>query len=99
MINAIIKGIFSLIMMLFNLIFSPIINIITSLFPSLGNLFTYLSNFIVISLTYVRSVLSLLLITDNMIITLFDYFVILYTIYLTVLVVKFAINIYNKFKL
>lgn len=99
MINAIIKGIFSLIMMLFNLIFSPIINIITSLFPSLGNLFTYLSNFIVISLTYVRSVLSLLLINDSMIITLFDYFVILYTIYLTVLVVKFAINIYNKFKL
>lgn len=99
MINAIIKGIFSLIMMLFNLIFSPIISIITSLFPSLSNLFTYLSNFIVISLTYVRSILSLLLINDTMIITLFDYFIILYTIYLTVLIVKFSINIYNKFKL
>lgn len=51
------------------------------------------------SLTYVRSILSLLLINDTMIITLFDYFVVMYTIYLTVLVVKFAINIYNKFKL
>lgn len=99
MINAIIKGIFSLIMMLFNLIFSPLISAITSMFPALGNLFTYLSNFIVISLTYVRSILSLLLINDTMIITLFDYFIILYTIYITVLIVKFAINIYNKFKL
>ena len=61
-------------------------------------MFTYLSNFITISLTYVRSILSLLLINDSMIVTLFDYFVILYTIYLTVLVVKFAINIYNKIK-
>lgn len=99
MINAIIKGIFSLIMMLFNLLFSPLISIITSMFPALGNLFTYLSNFIVMSLTYVRSILSLLLISDTMIITLFDYFIILYTIYLTIIVVKFAINIYNKFKL
>lgn len=99
MINAIIKGIFSLIMMLFNLLFSPLISVITSLFPSLGNLFTYLSNFIVMGLTYVRSILSLLLITDNMIITLFDYFIILYTIYLTVIIVKFSITIYNKFKI
>lgn len=99
MINAIIKGIFNLIMMMFNLFFSPLISVITNLFPALGNLFTYLSNFIVMSLTYVRSILSLLLINDTMIITLFDYFIILYTIYLTVLVVKFAINIYNKFKL
>lgn len=99
MINAIIKGIFSLIMMMFNLIFTPLLNLISSIFPALGNLFTYLSNFIIMSLTYVRTVLSLLLINDNMIITLFDYFVVLYTIYITILVVKFAINIYNKFKL
>lgn len=51
------------------------------------------------ALTYVRSILSLLLISDNMIVTLFDYFIVLYTIYLTIIVVKFAINIYNKFKI
>lgn len=99
MINAIIKGIFSLIMLMFNLIFSPVISLITALFPALGNLFTYLSNFIIMALTYVRSILSLLLISDNMIVTLFDYFIVLYTIYLTVIVVKFSITIYNKFKL
>lgn len=99
MINAIIKGIFSLIMLMFNLIFTPIISLITALFPSLGSMFSYLSNFIVMSLTYVRSILSLLLINDTMIVTLFDYFIILYTIYITVIIVKFAITIYNKFKL
>lgn len=99
MINAIIKGIFALIMMLFNLLFTPLISVITSLFPNLGNLFTYLSNYIVIGLTYVRSILALLMINDNMIITLFDYFVIMYTIYITTLVVRFSINVYNKFKL
>ena len=62
-------------------------------------MFSYLSNFIVLSLTYVRSILSLLLINDSMIVTLFDYFIILYTIYITVIIVKFAITIYNKFKL
>lgn len=99
MINAIIKGIFSLIMLMFNLIFTPIISLITALFPALGSMFSYLSNFIVLSLTYVRSILSLLLINDTMIVTLFDYFIILYTIYITVIIVKFAITIYNKFKL
>lgn len=99
MINAIIKGIFSLVMMLFNMLFSPLISVVTSLFPALGNLFTYLSNFIIMGLSYVRSILSLLLINDSMIVTLFDYFIVLYTIYLTIIVVKFAINIYNKFKL
>lgn len=99
MINAIIKGIFALIMMLFNLLFSPLISAVTALFPNLGNLFTYLSNYIVMALTYVRSILALLMINDNMIITVFDYFVIMYTIYITTLVVRFSINVYNKFKL
>lgn len=99
MINAIIKGIFALIMMLFNFLFSPLISAVTALFPNLGTLFSYLSNYIVIGLTYVRSILALLMINDNMIITLFDYFVIMYTIYIITLVVRFSINIYNKFKL
>lgn len=99
MINAIIKGIFFLITKMFNLLFSPFISVITALFPALSPLFNYLTYFIKLSLTYVRSILSLILINDTMIITLFDYFIILYTIYLTTLAIKFAITIYNKFKL
>lgn len=99
MINAIVKGIFFLVTKLFDFLLSPIILIITALFPNLSDMFTYLSTFLGYCFTYVRSILSLLLINDTMITTLFDYFIILYSIYLTVLGVRFGINIYNKFKL
>lgn len=99
MINAIIKGIFFLITKMFNLLFTPFISLITALFPALSPLFNYLTYFIQLSLTYVRSILSLILINDTMIITLFDYFIALYSIYLIILAIKFAITIFNKFKL
>lgn len=99
MINAIIKGIFFLITKLFDFLLSPIILVITGLFPNLSDLFNHLSYFLSLCFTYVRSILSLVLINDTMITTLFDYFIILYSIYLVVLSVRFAINVYNKFKL
>lgn len=99
MINAIIKGIFYLITKLFDFLLSPIILAITSLFPSLSDMFTHISTFLSYCFTYIRSILALLLINDTMITTLFDYFIILYSIYLVVITVRFAINIYNKFKL
>lgn len=99
MINAIIKGIFFLVTKLFDFLLSPIILLITGLFPTLTNMFTHISTFLSLCFTYVRSILSLLLINDIMITTLFDYFIILYSIYLIVLAVRFGINIYNKFKL
>lgn len=99
MINAIITGIFNLVSKFFDFLLSPIIFAITSLFPSLTDLFSHLSYFLSLCFTYVRSILALLLIDDTMITTLFDYFIILYSIYLIVLAVRFAINIYNKFKI
>lgn len=99
MINAIIKGIFYLVTKLFDLLFSPIISVITALFPSLSTYFSYITNFLSMCFTYVRSILSLLLINDTMITALFDYFLICYSIYLVVLSIRFAINIYNKFKI
>lgn len=99
MINAIIKGIFFLVTKLFDLLFSPILSAIFTLFPSLSTYFSYITNFLNMCFTYVRSILSLLLINDTMITALFDYFLILYSIYLLVLAIRFAINIYNKFKI
>ena len=99
MINAIIKGIFYLITKLFYLLFSPVLTLIFTLFPSLSSYFTYITNFLNMCFTYVRSILSLLLINDSMITALFDYFLILYSIYLIVLTIRFAINIYNKLKI
>lgn len=99
MINAIIKGIFYLINSLFNALLSPIISVITALFPSLGTFFTSVSTFLGYCFTYVRSVLSLLCISDTLIIGFFDYLVILYSIHLTVLAIKFALTVYNKLKI
>lgn len=99
MINTLIKGIFYVITRLFDIIFSPFLSLIFGLFPSLSTYFNYITNFLSYCLTYVRSILSLLLINDTMITALFDYFIILYSIYLIVIVVRFAINIYNKLKI
>lgn len=99
MINAIVKGIFSLINTLFSALLSPIISVITALFPSTATFFSSISVFLSYCFTYIRSILQLLCIDDTIIIAFFDYLVILYTIYTTVIVIKFAITVYNKFKL
>lgn len=99
MIGAIISGIFSLIMSLFNAILSPFISLITSLFPQLSDLLTSVSSFLSLACTYVRSILSLLLIDSHHIILLFGYFLTCYSIYIIALAVKFAIRVYNKLKI
>lgn len=99
MINAILTGIFNLIISLFNAIVSPFVSAITTLFPALNDFFTHITNFLTTACTYVRSVLALFCINDNMILTIFNYFAIMYSIHIVSLAIKFAINIYNKFKI
>lgn len=99
MINLLIKGIFWIITQLFNLLTAPIIATITVLFPSLSSFFNSISVFLGYAFTYIRSILNLLLIPDPLIIALFDYFVILYSIFIGIQAYKFAINIYNKLKI
>lgn len=98
MINAIFKGIFWLITKFFNILVSPFVLLITALFPSVANYFSRISTYLYYCTTYVRSILSLLLIDDSMITALFDYFAIIYSIWTIMLAIKFALNIYNKFK-
>lgn len=99
MINAIVNGIFKLIISLFNSITSPIIGAVTVLFPSLDAFFGYIFTFLDYALTYVGLVLDLLFIPRSAIIALFDYFAICYSIYLLVISIRFVISIYNKFKI
>lgn len=98
MINAIINGIFKLIINLFNTITSPIILGVTALFPALSTFFTYINIFLSYALTYVGLVLDLCFIPRPAIVFLFDYFLTCYSIYLLVVSIRFVINIYNKFK-
>lgn len=99
MINALLSGIFKLITSLANVILSPVILGITSLFPSLTIYFTSINNFLSYSITYVGLVLDLFLVPRSALVLLFDYFSITYSIYLLALSIKFIINVYNKFKI
>lgn len=99
MINAIVNGIFKLIINLFNMVTSPIISAVVLLFPSLGTFFAYIDSFLSFALTYVGLALDLLFIPRGAIVFLFDYFVTCYSIYLLVISIRFTINIYNKFKI
>lgn len=99
MISAILTGIFKLIIKLFNAILSPIVGLVTALFPSVSELFSYISSFISQALTYVATVLDLLFVPRGALVLLFDYFAICSAIYLTIISVRFVINVYNKFKL
>lgn len=98
MINAIINGIFNLVMYIFSSITSVLFGVIFALFPSLSDYFTYITQFITQALTYVSACSSLLLITNSMFVAIFDYFIIKYTIYLAIMAYKLFINVYNKFK-
>lgn len=99
MINAIVNGIFKLIINLFNFITSPVILAVTALFPSLGTFFTYINTFLSYSLQYVALILDLCFVPRSAIVFLFDYFITCYSIYLLVISIRFVINIYNKFKM
>lgn len=99
MIKLLIKGIFWVVTKLFDIIFSPVLSVIFGLFPAVGSFFQHITEFLQLALTYVRTVLNLVCINNDMIVAIFDYFIILYSIWLSMLAVRFAVKIYNKFKI
>lgn len=99
MIKSILTGIFKLIINLFNAILSPIVGLVTALFPSVSTFFGYISSFLSQALTYVSTVLDLLFVPRGALVLLFDYFAICSSIYLTIISIRFVINVYNKFKI
>lgn len=98
MVEAILKGFLFLVQTLYNLLLSPILSGIISLFPATATLFTYITSFFTYALYYVAFVRELLLIPASLMTLLFDYFLIKYSIHLILIAVRFAMNIYQKFK-
>ena len=98
MINAIINGIFKLILLLANTLMSPIISAVTVLFPAVDTYFGYINVFLGYALTYVGTILDLFLVPRSSLVLLLDYFLICYSIYLIAITLKFAINIYNTLR-
>lgn len=98
MLDTLVTFVFYIITSVYNLLFSPFLNLIFSLFPSIGALIGHISSFLDTILTYFSSVLSLMLIPRAALILLFDYFAIKYSVYLVKLTIKLGVKIYNIFK-
>ena len=98
MINAIIKGIFSLITMIAGLVLSPIIAVITALFPDLSTAISNVLDYFTTMLQFVPLCLDFLMVPRQAITFLFDYYIIKYTVYISIRAIKAAFAIYNKLK-
>lgn len=98
MINAIVNGLFNLVISMFNAILSPVVSAVTSLFPSVGLYFGYINTFVGYMCTYASLAIDLLRIPRACFVMLFDYYIVLYSIFTLTIVVKFVLNIYNKLK-
>lgn len=98
MLNKLIKFVFKIITKIFSSIFTPLFNTITVLFPSLSVYFGYINSFLDIALTYFVQACRLSLIPQQVLILLFDYFAIKFTIYLAVQGFKFTLFVYEKLK-
>lgn len=99
MLNIIIKAVFYIITSLFNLVMSPFFSALYALFPSLQEYFGYITNFLVVAVSYVNTCCRLLLIPHELLVLFFDYLLIKYSIYLLNISIKFIIKVYNTFKI
>lgn len=98
MLNKLIKFVFKIITKIFGTIFTPLFSAITSLFPGLSQYFSYISQFLSIGLTYFVSACRLALIPQQVLLLLFTYFGIKFTIYVAVKGFKFTLFVYEKLK-
>lgn len=98
MINAIIKGIFSLITSLINVVLAPINALITAGIPELSNIFGTIRNLFTLLFQYSGWVLDACLISAETISLLIALFTLRYTIPLTINTIKLAVKWYNALK-
>ena len=98
MIKKIIKAVFKIITKIFGTIFTPLFSAISVLFPNLSSYFQYITNFIDGALTYFVTACRLALIPKEVLMLLFTYFGIKFTIYVAVKGYKFTLFVYEKLK-
>lgn len=98
MLNKLIKFVFKIITRVFSTIFTPMFSAITVLFPNLSTYFSNISIFIDYGLTFFVTACRLALIPQAVLISLFDYFAIKFTIFLAIQSFKFTLFVYEKLK-
>lgn len=99
MINAIIQGIFSLIMSLVNLILAPIDMIISNFLPGMADILNNISSFFDKLSDVVPWLVSYLGINKIVALAIIDIYVFILTVPLMVSAIKLALAWYNKLKL
>lgn len=103
MLNMLIKVVFTVITKLFSLILTPVLSVILALFPDLSQIVNtilgFFNNYVFSYITFLVKILEHLACLPHwLIVFLFDYYLIKYTIYITVQAVRFGIQVYNKLK-
>lgn len=99
MLRALLKFFMYILQTFVNILFTPFVSLITSLFPEFANIFIYIFTFLDIALQNVVFVKSLFLIPNSAMILLFDYLAIKYSIYLVRSTIRLGVNVYNNFKM
>lgn len=98
MINAILKGIFSLVVGLVNLLLSPIDSLINSAFPSISTGISYINSFLDFINNLMSYILSWFHLPDAFITLIVGYVVFKLTLPLAIHTIKLAIKWYDKIK-
>lgn len=98
MVNALINGIFKVILSLANLIAKPFILAVTVLFPDVSIYLGHITNYLSSMIEFVPLILDLSMIPRGAFILYFDYLIIKYSIHLVQQAFAFGVNIYNYFK-
>lgn len=98
MLQMLINFIFNIILTIVQAITTPFMSVLFALFPDVAQYFSYITTFFTTSITYVTTILRWFLFEPAMLTLLFDYYIIKYTVHLTIQAVKFTINLYDKLK-
>ena len=98
MLELLVTFVMNFIVTIVDFLMSPFLNALFALFPSVGQYVSNIHIFLTMAFTYVSTILQWFLFTPSMFVLLFDYFVIKYSIYVLIVSIKFALNIYNKLK-
>lgn len=98
MLDLLIQWVFKVVNKIVSAIFNPFVSAVSSLFPSTATIFTNLISFFGYALTYVSNVCQFLCIPNTILMLLFSYFEIKFTIHLLIIAIKGTINLYNYLK-
>lgn len=99
MINAIINGIFGLILLIANALTTPIFLLVSSIIPDFTTIFSSIADFIIQSLQYIPFIIDLLMIPRFAIILFFDFLVLYATFQIGYRLILTIYNAYKNFKL